>query len=109
MRKVYLPLKILFVWLIVILSGCCEHEILKQFKSKDHHSYWWQLPGKATDIGVGADGSVYITGTTTISQTGGYSISKWTDNGWLEIPGAAIRIAVDTAGDPWVVNKSNLI
>lgn len=69
-----------------------------------------QLPGKATDIGIGANGDVYITGTELVSSTGGFAIKKWNGNSWTIIPEcAAVRIAVGPDGKPWVVNKSNLI
>lgn len=71
---------------------------------------WNQLPGTATDIAVGADGSAYIIGTDSVSATGGYSIQKWNGNGWTVMPQCAgVRIAVDPHGTPWVVNKSHLI
>jgi len=71
---------------------------------------WEQLSGTGTDIGIGANGSVFITDTTTVSQTGGFGISKWNGSSWTIMPGAAgIRIAVDPSGNPWVVNKSHLI
>jgi hypothetical protein len=71
---------------------------------------WNQLPGKANDIAVGAEGSVYIIGTDSVSSTGGYSIKKWNDTAFVTLPEcAAVRIAVGPDGRPWVVNKSHLI
>ncbi|PAW92152.1 hypothetical protein CKK33_01030 [Mucilaginibacter sp. MD40] len=71
---------------------------------------WELLPGAGTDISAGADGSVFITDTTTVSPTGGFRILKWNGNSWTVMPGAAgVKIAVDPQGTPWVVNKSNLI
>jgi len=73
-------------------------------------SSWTQLPGAATDIGIGAEGSVYIVGTTLVSPTGGYRISKWSGSGWTDTAsGAGINIAVDWMGHPWTTNASNLI
>jgi hypothetical protein len=69
-----------------------------------------QVTGQANDIGVGADGSVYIIGIDSVSPTGGYSISKLTGNAFVKMPQCAgTRIAVSPQGVPWVVNKSNLI
>jgi hypothetical protein len=71
---------------------------------------WTQLPGTATDIGIGADGTAYIVGTTLVSQTGGYRISKWNGSGWTDTAsGAGVNIAVDWMGHPWATNASNLI
>lgn len=72
--------------------------------------YWTELPGRATDIAVGANGTAYMIGTDEVSTTGGFSINKWTGIGWTKLPEcAAIRITVDANGTPWVVNKSNYI
>ncbi len=71
---------------------------------------WTQIPGLATDIAVGADGSVFIIGIDEVSATGGNSICKWTGSGWTTLTECAgTRIAVDAKGTPWVVNKSQLI
>ncbi len=40
------------------------------------------MPGTATDIGNGADGSVFAVGTQDVSPTGGYNIMKWNGTGW---------------------------
>ncbi|MCR8558546.1 hypothetical protein KXD93_12895 [Mucilaginibacter sp. BJC16-A38] len=70
---------------------------------------WLQLPGAGTDVGIGANGSVFITDTTTVSPTGGYGILKWNGSSWTTFSGAAVRLAVDPQGNPWVINKSHLI
>ncbi|NOZ13037.1 MAG: hypothetical protein GXO69_05240 [Acidobacteria bacterium] len=65
---------------------------------------WERMPGKAVDVGIGADGSVFVLGTRKIP--GGYEIYKWNGSNWKRIPGAAVRIDVDDAGNPWVVNDA---
>lgn len=73
-------------------------------------STWDQLPGTGTDIGIGADGSVFIIGTQDVSPTGGFNIMKWNGSGWDTLPECAgIRISVTPQGIPWVVNKSNIV
>lgn len=80
------------------------------FKYRDSTSSWQQMPGTATDIGVGADGSVFVIGTIPSSITGGYNIMKWNGSNWDAMPECAgVHIAVDQKGTPWVVNKSNLV
>lgn len=68
-----------------------------------------QMPDQATDIAVGADGSVWIIGVQTAS--GGYNIRYWDSakEAWVSVSGAAVRITVDFRGVPWVVNSGNNI
>lgn len=71
---------------------------------------WDQMPGTATDIGIGADGSVFIIGTEFATITGGNIIEKWNGSGWTKMADCAgIHIAVDPTGTPWVVNESNIV
>ena len=71
---------------------------------------WDQMPGTGTDIGIGADGSVFIIGTLDVSPTGGYNILKWNGSGWDTLPDCAgVRISVSPQGIPWVVNRSNIV
>ena len=63
-----------------------------------------------SDVGVGADGSVFVIGTDSVSLTGGYGIYKLVNGRLIKLPACAgIRIAVTPQGMPWVVNKSHLI
>ncbi len=72
-----------------------------------------QLPGTATDISVGADGSVWAIGTT--PAPGGFDILHWNASSWTWKQDAgvasrgAVRIAVGPDGDPWIVNSSGEI
>ncbi len=60
------------------------------------------LPGGASDIAVGADGSVWAVGT---NPTGvGFGIWHWTGSTWVELHGSAVAIGVDPKGNPWVTN-----
>jgi hypothetical protein len=53
----------------------------------------------------GAD--VWSFSNTTVS--GGYfTIQRWTGSTWTSVSGAAVRIAVDPVGKPWVVNSQNI-
>jgi hypothetical protein len=63
------------------------------------------VPGAATDIAVGANGSVWAVGTNPVP--GGFGIWHWNGSGWNEAPGGAVRIAVDPAGNPEVVNSQH--
>jgi Tectonin domain/Fibronectin type III domain len=66
------------------------------------------VPGSATDIAMGADGSAWTIGTNPMAD--GYGIYQWSGTtGWVEVPGAAVSIAVGPDGSPWVVNAAHQI
>jgi len=64
-------------------------------------------PGTATDISAGANGSVWAVGTASVS--GGHPIYRWSGSKWVTVAGAAVAIAVDLHGNPWIVNSSHKI
>jgi hypothetical protein len=67
---------------------------------------WIQMPGTARDIDIGANGSVHIIGT----ETPQGRIYKWTGSTWsMYSTGAAMSIAVDPSGTPWVITSSNSV
>ena len=68
---------------------------------------WGIIPGKANDISVGADGSIWVIGATPVA--GGYNIHRWTGNSWQRVDGGATEIAVAPDGTPWVVNDQGNI
>ena len=77
---------------------------------------WIPRPGLAHDIGVGADGSVWVIGTNPVYSGGTgqhpiteFGIHKWTESTWEPVDGAGRRIAVDQNGNPWVVNSRKQI
>jgi hypothetical protein len=60
--------------------------------------------GCANDIGIGADGSVWVTG----CLDG--RLHKWNGSGWVpDNVGFASRVSVDADGRPWVVDFQNNI
>jgi hypothetical protein len=65
--------------------------------------------GRAWDIGVGSEGSVWVIGTN--KEGGGFGIYRMNANkkGWRKIPGSAVRISVGPDGNAWVVNKKDRI
>jgi hypothetical protein len=68
---------------------------------------WNRTDGGARDVGVGANGQVWVISTNAVP--GGYGIYRRTNNTWVNVPGGAERIAVDPQGNAWVVNNSNTI
>lgn len=63
------------------------------------------VAGSARDIGIGANGSVWVVGTNRVNASG-YEIYRWTGLGWQGMPGEASRIAVDPSGNAWIVNEA---
>ncbi|WP_157659411.1 tectonin domain-containing protein [Burkholderia ubonensis] len=68
---------------------------------------WVELPGAANDIGVGSDGSVWVTDTNKVG--GGFGIYRWNGTGWDNVSGGAVNISVSPNGLPWVVNSEGAI
>ena len=66
---------------------------------------WTTHPGSATDIAVGADGSVWVIGTNAVA--GGYGIYDWNGSAWAAVAGGAVVIAVSPSGHPWIINSSD--
>jgi hypothetical protein len=61
---------------------------------------WITETGEGTDVGIGANGDIWVIGTDR-------AIYKWTGSDWdgpVQIDGGANRIAVDQTGNPWVIN-----
>lgn len=67
---------------------------------------WLLVPGAANDIGVGANGKVWVIGTNKEGKN--FGIYRW-DGKWTKINGSALRIDVDPKGIPWVVTAENRI
>jgi len=63
--------------------------------------YWQRIPGEALDVGIGADGSVWVA-----SYEGVY---LWNGLGWINYGGSGSRIDVGPNGQPWVVGMSDHI
>src|SRR5690606_10552296 len=70
---------------------------------------WYAMPGKAHDLGIGGPGEGELWRIGSEALGGGYDISRWDGAGWQRISGAALRIDVDPAGHPWVVNSAHSI
>jgi hypothetical protein len=68
---------------------------------------WSSMPGRATDIATGADGSVWITGVR--MGRDGYPVFRWDGRDWRRIGAEAVHLAVDPAGRPWVIDARGSI
>lgn len=67
---------------------------------------WKNIPGTANDIGVGADGTVWIIGTDKPAPND-YGIYKLVNGNWQKMPGWAVRVAVDPKGNAWIINSTH--
>ena len=72
------------------------------FSHKPKPVAWKRLSGAAHDIGIGADGTVWVIGTN--KEGSDFGIYRWNGKAWDKIPGAAVRIAVGPKGHPWGTN-----
>lgn len=70
---------------------------------------WVLLPGLAKDIGAGANGSVWVIGTTPVGAGSDFSVHRWNGSGWDSFGGGGVAISVGPSGDPWLVNSAGSI
>lgn len=68
---------------------------------------WQRLNGSAYDIGVGANGDVWVIGTD--REPGGFGIYNISGSAGFSVDGGAIRIDVDPDGNPWIINDEDNI
>ncbi|MTJ46922.1 tectonin domain-containing protein [Dolichospermum sp. UHCC 0259] len=68
---------------------------------------WKQVAGCAKKIAVGGD-KVWLLGCAN-NGSGGYEIFSRNGSNWDLVPGAAVEIAVDATGTPWIVNANGTI
>jgi hypothetical protein len=65
---------------------------------------WQTITGAAHHLGAGADGSIWMVGTSSVAN--GYNLAKWNGTGWDAVDGAGYWIAVGPEGTPWVVDNN---
>ena len=68
---------------------------------------WKQVAGCAKKIAVGGD-KVWLLGCAN-NGNAGYQIFSRNGSNWDLVPGAAVEIAVDATGTPWIVNADGTI
>ena len=68
---------------------------------------WQRVPGCAKKIALGGAGA-WVLGCAK-GGSGGYQIFSWNGSAWDLVPGAAVEIAVDSSGSPWVVSTGGEI
>jgi hypothetical protein len=80
---------------------------IRSYSSRDAASST-EIPGRATDIAIGADGSVAVVGTAPCDANGCATYRR-TGDSWQSIDGAAGRIAVDSSGTLWRIDRAGNI
>ena len=77
---------------------------------KRQQGNWVRVPGRASDIGIGANGAVWILGIHRIIAAGDRAIYVLSGNKFSQIGGRfALKIDVDPRGTPYVVSSSRKI
>ncbi len=77
-----------------------------------------QMPGLALQVAAGANGDVWAISNSdsldvTQTPTGGgndaidQAVMKWTGSGWQQVDAQGVQIAVDSSGNPWIVDQNN--
>ena len=69
--------------------------------SPSGNGLWQGMPGQARDIGIGADGTVYVVGW----QWPDAAIYRWTGTTWDNTGMAGFRVAASATGRAWVLNS----
>lgn len=58
---------------------------------------WRQMPGAGTEIGIGANGAIWVIGTNPVAGGGG--IWRWSGTDWTNMGAGAVRIDVEPQGN----------
>jgi peptidoglycan hydrolase-like protein with peptidoglycan-binding domain len=91
-------------------TGTCNIaslEVDDQVAISSRYDVFQSLPGivSARDIGVGANGAVWVISGVAHPSGRGYKVGKWTGNSLTLSDSAAVRISVAPDGRPWVVDN----
>ncbi|MBC7776694.1 MAG: hypothetical protein H7246_14770 [Phycisphaerae bacterium] len=67
----------------------------------------FSIGGQAHDVGIGADGTVWVIGWTVVP--GGYNIGRWTGSYWANVEGGLNNISGAPNGSAWGTNTDGII
>ncbi|MCC6537177.1 MAG: hypothetical protein IT162_06480, partial [Bryobacterales bacterium] len=67
-----------------------------------------QLPGGASNIAIGANGAVYVTGGAPADGYFNNQIYRWNGSSWETDPGQAAMLSVEPLGTPWALTAAGL-
>lgn len=68
-----------------------------------------QLPGGASDIAIGGNGTVYVTGGVPATGYFNNQIYQLSGTNWVSDPGQGMMVAVEPLGTPWTVNAAGVV
>lgn len=68
---------------------------------------WEQIPGRAHDIALATDGTVWVIGDNKVPGGRGIYFRGPKDRDWKSVPGGAVRIAIAGTA-PWLVNDGGI-
>jgi mannan endo-1,4-beta-mannosidase len=83
-------------------------KLVQDIPRQDVSELWTQVPGRARDIGVDAQGVPWIISADE-KTSGGYAVLKREGNDWIKIDGGAVKIGVTPTGDVWTVDDKGAI
>ena len=69
-----------------------------------NNNQWTKVPGKARDIGIGGDSSVWIVGWERKNKSG-FAVYQWNRKSWDFRNGHGVGIDVAPGGTPWIFNQ----
>ncbi|MFN0014494.1 MAG: hypothetical protein ACKVU2_08090 [Saprospiraceae bacterium] len=67
----------------------------------------FSIGGQAHDVGIGADGTVWVIGWTAVP--GGFNIGRWTGSYWADVEGGLNNISGAPNGSAWGTNTDGII
>jgi hypothetical protein len=67
---------------------------------RSRNGTWQRLAGRGTAVTVANDGTAWLLGRDRVP--GGFSVQRWTGNGWRRAPGGAVALSAGPV--PWLVN-----
>jgi hypothetical protein len=70
--------------------------------SQNIGSTWQQMAGGALDVATGSDGAIYVIGTDN-------AVYSWNGSSFVPYTGSGTHIAVDSNGNPWLVDAAGTI
>ncbi len=86
--------------------ACAQYVVDQPNQPADAPKAWRQLPGTATDVGMGG-GSLWAVGTNMVP--GGFGVYRWDGKGWVNMNAGAVHLDVDAQGYAWAVNDKGEI
>jgi len=72
---------------------------------RNRNGTWQRLAGRGTAVTIATNGTAWLIGRDRVP--GGYSVHRWTGQGWRRVNGGAVALAAGPV--PWLVNSDGQI